>query len=402
MKKILIATTALAAFTATSAFALDVKTSGAVEYKYSKKSEASVSTNPKLSQGSANVKFAASGASNGLAYGAWVNVKSTTSTTTGGKYTALTVDNTAPTADADKKKKINQKHGAKLTWTGTQSTQTGYDQAGNLVEVLSAGGDLDGYDTGSTSAKSTLSNNAVTQSAMWISGSFGKITVGQAGSAAGDNAIGGDVKAASFETGTTAASAGADKTEAERITYQAPTIVDGLTLAYTTSFKGNKSEKKTDKAKASSNWAIKYSTDLMGVAVSVAHASGTSGKTNDAKTFTDTQTGMTAGYGNFTVGYGVFSNAKRKHQKKGTEGSNMGVKYAMGDWAVGYTVKNSEDKNTYLLHSKKSAKTTAYSAKYQVASGFSVYASKSNNSVKMTDGKTTKNNYTLIGAKISF
>ena len=76
MKKILIATSALAAVSATSAFALDVTTTGTVEYRYTKDKKANVAQNAKLSQKKAEVKFAAEGASNGLAYGAWIKVKS--------------------------------------------------------------------------------------------------------------------------------------------------------------------------------------------------------------------------------------------------------------------------------------------------------------------------------------
>ena len=483
MKKILIATSALAVMTASSAFALDVKTTGAVEYKYSKTSENSVGQNPKLSQGGANIKMAASGASSGMGYGAWVNIKSATSTTH--KTSALGEDLYAgvrPTSGANDKNrylgdfsKTLSESGKKAAVADTKATaaitanserlqwrKIGYTQDGKAVyqQLLLSGksgnnskndkiskstnAKLDGTDgtagvasalaadkyvisgyqvggkqandsggtadvaaptTQKTATKATsqsLANNAVTQSAFWVSGSWGKFVVGQSGSAAGDNAISGAVSAASFTTGTTVAAPSADQTQGERYTYTAPTIVDGLTVAYTSSFKGNVDTAKTSKAKASSNWAVKYSTDLMGVALSVAHASGTTSKTGDTKTITNTQTGMTAGYGNFTVGYGVFTNGKKAHQKKATSGSNYGVKYASGDWSVGYTVKNSEDTNKYTTHSNKSASTSAWSAKYNVASGFSVYASKSNNSVKSTNGTSKKNNYTIIGAKISF
>ena len=494
MKKILIATSALAVMTASSAFALDVKTTGAVEYRYNKQSINSVGENPKLSQQGANIKMAAEGASNGMGYGAWVNVKSATSTTvkatssghdlyagtstSGNKgnagrdlaaglklingYTKTSSKTKSQVlADALAKKLEDKAFGATLgasgakagtsIWTKVGTTQDGKNVYARFTAVaksngeetkfeaskfetfnvdgIQIGGDMDktigdkdgGVDalaSNSTAGNAnhilkvqkslsktgaqSLANNAVTQSAFWVSGSWGKFVVGQSGSAAGDNAISGAVSAASFTTGTTVAAPSADQTQGERYTYTAPTIVDGLTVAYTSSFKGNVDTAKTSKAKASSNWAVKYSTDLMGVALSVAHASGTTSKTGDTKTITNTQTGMTAGYGNFTVGYGVFNNGKKAYQKKGTSGTNYGVKYAMGDWSVGYTVKSSEDTNKYATHSNKSASTSAMSAKYNVASGFSVYASKSSNSVKSTNGTSKKNNYTIIGAKISF
>ena len=509
MKKILMATSALAVMTASSAFALDVKTSGGVEYKYSKTSENSKSQNPKLSQGGANIKMAASGASNGLAYGAWVNIKSATSTTHStsasgaDRYGGDAGGSAGGTQDKANDRELRDfkglsAHGKKLSksdikashdveggssnnaaklggklvqWRKLGMTQDGknvYQQVliqGNANAASGtprdAGADIDkgdkvehadsatdgkytiiGYQIGgdqpkhdstndvlakdqasgsnpnsatygsgsgnsktskaTASSKQTLANNAVTQSAFWLSGQWGKFTIGQSGSAAGDNAISGAVSAASFTTGTEVAKPSADQTQGERYTYTAPTLVDGLTVAYTSSFKGNVDTAKTSKAKASTNWAVKYSTEMNGVAISVAHAEGTTSKTGDTKTQTNTQTGMTLGYMNFTVGYGMFENSKKAHQTKATSGSAYGVKYAMGDWAVGYTVKNSEDSNVYVTHSNKSASTSAYSVKYQIADGFSAYASKSNNSVKSTSGTSKKNNYTVIGAKISF
>ena len=283
----------------------------------------------------------------------------------------------------------------------------GYQVGGEQPDsTTTPGTSVTGLNTGqvgSATAAKTLANNAVTQSAMWVSGSWGKVVIGQSASAVDDNKIDGRVKAAEFTTGTEVAKVSADTASGERITYTAPELIKGLTVAYTTTFKGNESTTKSDKAKAASNWAVAYSTNVAGVGLSVAHAEGTTGKkTATAKTYTDTVTGAEATYSNFTVGYGVFKNAKRAHQTKDTEGSKYGVKYASGSWAVGYTVEKAEDKNEYILHSNKSSSTSAYSASYTIAEGFSVYASKSSNSVKSTDGKTTKNNHTIIGAKISF
>ena len=436
MKKILIATTALVAISAPTAFALDVSTSGSVEYKYTKNKAANKAENPKLSQGGADVKFAAEGASNGLAYGAWVKIKSNAKTVDGKKDAIAAVGTDVAAAGS-----------GKFVPSGiagwTQDGRPVYNMGGKTANKTGLI-----YETGQTAADGTTKHNqndATTQSAMWVSGAFGKLTVGQAGSAAGDLAISGQVKAASFNKDQIVG-AGADTASGERVTYTAPTFVDGLDIAYTMTFKGNVDTDKSKKAKGASNWAVKYATDVAGVSLAVAHASGTTSETNatghgltaadqtklwDAakkkdgstdvtktdkgdtkdigavatgKARTNTQTGMTATYGNFTVGYGVFTNEKKYYQKKDTSGSAYGVKYASGDWAVGYTVLESEDKNKYLGEkaSKKTASTSVYSASYNVAEGFSVYASKSSNSIKKTDNTTAKTNYTIIGAKISF
>ena len=339
MKKILIATTALAAMTATSAFALTVKApSGAIEYRYNKSSQydaaaaASKSKNPSLDQKTAEVKFNAEGMSNGLGYGAWVKIKS-------------------------------------------------------------EGG---------------ANNNAKTQSAMWVSGSFGKIIAGEDGSAAGSLKLDGKVKAADYGAGTSASSAIADAKETNRVTYMIPSVVDGLSAGYTTSFKGNVDKTTANKAKASTNWGVKYATNVSGVALAVSHVEGTTSSRTVSGTKTHSKsgtiTGMTATYGNFTVGYGMFDNDKEKgtSDTKGKSGNAWGVKYGSGAWAVGYTVESSENKNVTTGTSIKSADTSAYSVSYKIADGFSTYASKSSNSAKQGDGKTQKNSYTIIGAKISF
>ena len=409
MKKILIATTALAAFTASSAFALDVKTTGSVEYKYTKNKEAQKSLNPKLSHGTTEVKFAAEGASNGLAYGAWVKVKNGGAASHGAGTSAGTSSEAASTA--------------------TASTAGGWTQGGAYTQTMSTAGNNTHYltqwkdATGATA--SAPANNATTQSAMWVSGSFGKVIIGQAGDAG--LAPSGVVKAASFTQGTKVAGASAGTVSGERITWEAPAMVDGLAFSYTTTLKGNAGNKE-NKATAPSQWGISYKTSMSGVSVKVGHTAGkTAGKKNTAVKLeepigqnptagesvaaattkkngavTNTETGIEVGYGNFTVGYGTFTNGKKFNQTKSTGGSNYGVKYASGDWSVGYTVQKSEDKNMYNGTYNKSASTSAYSASYTVASGFSVYASKSSNSVKNSANKTTKNNYTIIGGKISF
>ena len=491
MKKILIATTALVAISAPTAFALDVSTTGAVEYRYTKDKVGQKAQNPKLSQKDANIKFAAEGASNGMGYGASVKIKSGTSTiehTAAGDTTTYGHDvaggakkgyeltdglnklNLSGDTAAKTKalfKKVHNKFKIGVTdfandekgefWSKIGKTQDGKDvyalfQYTGLTKAGTAGAlntaasklmfsnvdninkNADGEGIGgiaigkdpsgsgasldtpkevsahsepngaaaSSAVNKNIANNATTQSDFWVSGSWGKFVVGQSGSAAGDLAISGAVKAASYAAGTHVASAGADQTQDERWTYTAPTIIDGLSIGYTSSFKGNVDTDKSKRAKASTNWGIKYSTDIAGVSLAVAHASGTTSKTGSDKAQTNTQTGATATYGNFTVGYGVFDNDKKAHQTKGTSGSAYGVKYASGAWSVGYTVQDSEDTNKYITHSNKSATTSAYSASYSIAEGFSMYASKSSNSVKSTSGKTAKNNFTIIGAKVSF
>ena len=113
-------------------------------------------------------------------------------------------------------------------------------------------------------------------------------------------------------------------------------------------------------------------------------------KSKSGKARTNTVTGLEATYGNFTVGYGVFSNEKKYYQLKTSKVLTTVVKYASGAWAVGYTVKKAEDKNKYYGVSKKEATTSAISASYTVAEGFSVYASRATNNVKKTDNTKLK------------
>lgn len=438
MKKILIATSALVALSATSAFAIDVTTSGSVEYRYTKDKEHSAATNTaqaqnaKLSRKTANVKFAASAASDGLAYGAYVTVKSND----GSDYKAG--------SDAARAATL----GAQLeTNQDGDNRFLGWTQGGRAVFFVSeAGNNDDGFivgqavgATGPTSGKPA--NNATTESAMWLSGVWGKLVVGQSGNAAG-LAPSGAVSAASFVTGTEVAESSAGQKASERVTYSFPTFVEGLQIQYTHSFKGNTSTAKTDRVKAPTNWGIQYAADLMAVGVKVGYASGTTGvsgerngaaaldaseidglggatvSSNDVttptytrKSRTNTAMGVEVSYGNFTVGYGVFNNEKRYWQTKDTDGSAMGVKYNGGAWSVGYTVKKSDDTNqyyngTYSSAWNKSASTSAISAAFTVAEGFSVYASRSTNTVKRagntTGTATLKNNYTIIGGKIAF
>ena len=423
MKKILIATSALAAVSATSAFALDVTTTGTVEYRYTKDKVANVAQNAKLSQKKAEVKFAAEGASNGLAYGAWVKVKSSTAKAA---KAAGTVTTTAL---------------AKATNANLAHSRNGYTQDGLAVATVSYAGDKDGaiYVEGTPAVTAVAGNNATTESALWVSGSFGKVVVGQDGNAADDNAVTGAVKAASFADGDLISASNVATASGERVTYTAPEFVKGLTLAYTHQFKGNVDTAKTAKAKGASEWAVAYTTNVYGVGIKAAHAvakTSAQNKTTTAtlataqynsasptatangvtvsgntvtvdksapnKNLTNTVSGLEATYGNFTVGYGVFSNEKKHYQTKDIEGSNYGVKYASGAWAVGYTVKKVEDKNKYYGVSKKEATTSAISASYTVAEGFSVYASRATNNVKKTDNTKAKATYTIIGAKISF
>ena len=239
--------------------------------------------------------------------------------------------------------------------------------------------------------KSGTDNNATTQSALWISGSLGGVLLGQVGSAVDSLSISGKVDAGSYVAGTAAAKPVADVKENERITYFIPAKVDGLSAAYTTSLRGNVSTNKSDRAKASKNWAVKYTTKIKGGTVTAAHAFGESatktvaGKKTHA--ISSTITGMTASYDKYTVGYGVFSTGKHK------SGTNKGVKYASGAWAVGYTIENAVNKgvsDSTLRYSK----TSAYSTTYKVREGFSVAVSRSFYYGKKGDGTKTNNAYT--------
>ena len=313
MKKILIATLAMIVMTLPSAFALDVITSGTIEYRYIRDKLKNVAQNPKLSQKTAEVSFVTSQSSDGLRYDTLVKIKSGTN------------------------------------------------------------------------------NDATTQSALWIAGSLGGVLVGQVGSAVDSLNISGKVDAGSYVAGTAAAKVAADVKESERITYFIPAKIAGLSAGYTTSFKGNVSTDKSHNAKPSHNWAVKYTTNIRGGTVNLAHASGRSASKTVAgkKThpITSSITGMTAVYDKFTVGYGVFRTGKNK------SGTNSGVKYTSGAWAVGYTVENAVHKKA-TSSTLRQSKTFAYSTTYKVTDGFSLSASRSFYYATRGNGTKTHNNYT--------
>lgn len=444
MKKILIATSALVALSATSAYALEVTTSGTIEYRYNKNKihnntrNATEAQNASLSRQKAEVKFQVNAASDGLAYGAYVKVK--------------TNDAVADRAAVAGR---NQARGAELTTNQSGDNRfLGWTQQGRMVAFLSeAGNNDDGWIIQSVAPVAAVTgspkDNATTQSAFWVSGAWGRLIAGQDGSAAADLDITGLTNAASFEDGFHVAEAGYNTKSDERITYVAPTFIDGLNFAYTYSFKGNTNVNKTDangnatQTKAPENWGIRYATQLMGVGIAAAYVEGKTGVTggtnrtqtidtgtNNVRNSTNsgaisgnqdsditqnytvkqrknTGLGVELNYGNFTVGYGTFENEKQYFQTKDTEGTNYGVKYDTGAWAVSYTVMESEDKNRYYNGAQsalwnKKAETDAIGASYTVAQGFSVYASRSSNTVTRSNGTKAKNNYTIIGAKIAF
>lgn len=447
----------LAAFSASSAMAMDITTSGAVEYRYQKDKIGIAGTqNPKLNRNKAEVKLAAEGASDGLGYGASVKIKTSDSVLNEKSKYVLFTGTTAgdPYSLANGRLFVNYK-GAKAkananvannaTGTATNVDLIGYTQEGiavyakttvsgrasgtaikkdemvgiaegttvvkgkaNISGYIQAGakptGDATGTKGVNATKSQTISNNALTQSSLWVSGAFGKVIVGQDGSAAGDNKVSGDVKAASYRYVYYAAKSAPDTTgSGERITYEAPEFVRGLKIAYTTTFKGNVDTDKTQSDKAPHSWAVAYEGDMGGVMVKVAHTSGTSASKNNAKTYTNTSTGINVTVDKFTVGYEVFDNGKKHHQTKGTSGTNYGVKYTHGDFAIAYSVLDAKDKNNYAVHSVKSSSADVISTSYTVAEGFSVYASRSSTSVKYTHDKKRPNfSHLIIGAKVSF
>ena len=317
MKKILIAKMVLGAvtvITAMPAFALDITTSGTLEYRYIRDKLANVKKPAKLSQKTAEVSFTTSKSADGLRYDTLVKIKSGTN------------------------------------------------------------------------------NKATTQSALWVAGSWGGVLVGQVGSAVDSLKISGKINAASYSAGTAAAKAVADVKENERITYFIPAKITGLSAGYTTSFKGNVSPNKSHHAKASKNWAVKYTTKIGGGTMTASHAFGKSaGKTVAGKTtypITSTITGIIATYDKFTVGYDIFRTGKHK------SGQNRGIKYAWGAWAVGYTVENAVNKKAMSGSILRQSKTSAYSTSYKIADGFSVSASRSFYYGIRGNGTKTHNNYT--------
>ena len=275
-------------------------------------------------------------------------------------------------ANVAKNPKLSQKTAEVSFVTSTTSDGLRYD---SLVKI-----------------KSGTDNNATTQSALWIAGSLGGVLVGQVGSAVDSLSISGKVDAGSYVAGTAAAKVAADVKEDERITYFIPAKIDGLSAGYTTSLKGNVSTNKTHNAKASHNWAVKYTKTIKGGTVTAAHAWGRSASKTVAgkktRAIISSITGMTVGYDKFTVGYGVFRTGKEK------SGVNRGVKYTFDAWAVGYTVENATNKTATSGGTLRQSKTSAYSTTYKITDGFSMSASRSLYYGTRGDGTKTHNAYT--------
>ena len=478
MKKILIATSALTALTLTPALALDLKTSGVVEYFVTSDDTVTVDTarvtvgslanlsnkslkkkpgNQTLSQKQAHVKFAASGMARGLSYGAYVQVGNGTNTANRKKVdvplNAMLGDEIIPvptgvtaspwaTASAGaavqgalvkelvKLPSIADATAAKAALRG-KSVLRGYTQKGQAVVwgQSKTGNDTKIWAEGIKAPYNLEQTKA--NSGMWVSGSFGKVILNQHSSAA-QNAFMGDVKAARFFPSSLVSDPrGSHRTlhdtGMERITYESPEM-NGLQVSFTKALKGNVSTNKMAKPVGPQNHAVTYKTEMGDTKIKLFYAGGrdkggtkgllpTEAPSTDYTPYkykADAPKGTTMGgevaYGKFTVGYNKFTNKKRYYQKKNTGGSIYGVRYFNKFYAIGYTVIQSEDKNTYAGHHASKGDTKALTASLWIDKGFNFYMSRATNNVtfkglgtrlapKTVKGKQT---HTMFGMKATF
>ena len=462
MKKILIATSALTALTFSSALALDVKTSGTIEYFITSDSVTAIAErdtsstadarkekylaktkgNRKLSQKQANVKFSVEGMSSGIAYGSYVKVGSGTNTPNRGKKSVDLNDISATIMHPSNGTTMNLALTATAANAGLAASKSrihAYTQKGQAVIY---GKDSTGSAGNATGSKvwvekhdnswkpDTIANNASTRSGLWVSGNFGKVIIGQDSSAA-ENAFMGDVKAARFFPGTLVSDPrGTHRTlydaGMERVTYESPGM-NGFQISYTKAFSGNVSTAKVAQAVAPQNHAITYKGEMNDVKFKLAYIAGRdkggmrglqgSEAPDGHKTVqykADAPKGTMMGgeieYGKFTVGYNKFNNKRRFYQTKGTGGNMMGVRYFNKFYAIGYTVINSSDKNTYFGQYASKGNTKAFTGTLWIDKGFKFYASRATNTAtyhglgvpgakKTAKGKST---YTMLGIQATF
>lgn len=506
--------TAMMATTALSSYAMDIKTTGVVDYKWTKIKVANKAQNGKLSQNESYIKFIAQGVNRGLQYGAFIKTQSGTAqigTGTGtrsiyagtgrtdghnladanllktqaevGRIMGRTTSNLPTGVGGSSPDKIVVKNTSGYTmgdtnpsdknqwaiWRGIGYTQDGQGVWARLSMNTSNGtvasvangrdisvyfvdetptgagwtagkvpgsgwaGRIDAYaigdkpadvqavsetrstgrgggssddapilpEAGKVGKPNELKNNLTTQSALWVSGDLGKLEIGQSGDAS-TLAPSGQVKSASFDVGTQVAKIATGTHASERLTYTTPKLLGGFTMAYTHTFKGNVNTDKSKRITAPTVAGIQYTTNFGHLKVKLGHAEGTLPKYGNAKTIKNTQSGIELNYGKLTVGYGQFKNGKKAHQTKDVSGTAWGVKLQGKRLSVGYTVMQSTDKNKYLTHSIKTARTNAISASYRVADGFDFYLSRSTNTTKFTTNKTAKKSYAMVGLKIAF
>ena len=477
MKKILITASALTALTLTPTLALDVKTSGTVEYYITSDDTTAVTGkdtahpdikqnylkttkgNQKLSQKQAHVKFSVEGMARGLSYGTYVKLGSGTNTPNRGSKSVAAKDITAllsvaaATAStntgavargiaigsgAAKGKSVIVKPSTlaalgspKSIWTQKGQPVVAGRNAHGMIGALWVGGHDNTWNI------NEVKNNAKTRSGIWVSGSFGKIILGQDGSAA-ENAFMGDVKAARFFPSSMVSDPrGTHRTlydtGMERVTYETPEI-NGFQGSYTKSLKGNVSGDKMAQAVGPQNHAITYKGDMNNVKFKLAYIagrdkggmksaapadktvggtpiSGFTAATYKAEAPKGTLMGGEVEYGKFTVGYNTFTNKKRYYQTKDTDGSIMGVRYFDTFWAVGYTRMTSEDKNDYFGPHASSGKTNAITGTLWIDRGFKFYASRAKNTVQYKGLEKTihpggtatgKSTHTMLGIQATF
>ena len=326
MKKILIATSALTALTFSSALALEINTSGVVEYYITTddtitikstvltgannvidKSIKKTSGNRKLSKKQAHVKFSAEGMGNGLAYGAYVKVGSGTNTPNRANYSTALNDKageeiiptgvsatpyvalksviqgkiqTATVAKLTTGTLIQKKAAALVAMRGSSLLQ-GYTQRGQAV-VWGQSKTTNDAKVWVESYKDSwnpgdIANNAKTSSGLWVSNSMGKVIISQDGSAA-ENAFMGDVKGARLFPSTLVSDPRGNhrtlyNTNMERITYESPEM-NGFQASYTQAFKGNVSASKEAQVQAPRNYAITYKGDMNDVKFKLAYIGG--------------------------------------------------------------------------------------------------------------------------------
>ena len=422
MKKFLIATSTLVASSLTSAMALDVTTTGKVEYNYTKfKTDSDTeSQNAKLNAQDIYVKFAATGSANGLAYGGWVSVN--TEKPWHAPYKAQSEIPEAGFGLAGASGAVATAKKAALIAANT-TANLGYTQAGTPVFITQDGTNARIVQAQIGTPKPADSNNAKTKSEIWVKGAFGTFSVGQASDIVQDYAVNGNVKAARYEPGSHTTDLRLIhrtfySTDVTRATYISPEK-NGFMVAYTQAFKGNITTDKTQQAQGAKAFVVSYKTIVLGNPVKVTHAAGQSGRASGVVTVKSTEAGfkehtyhtdvakgvangIETTIGKYTVGYAAGRNAKRHYQTNDVTGQNYGVRYNGGFYFLGYTVLQNKDTNTYAGKSRVKAQAKTISGTVFIDRGFRFYASRTKNTVNYSDATKGKNTFLTIGIQANF
>jgi len=249
------------------------------------------------------------------------------------------------------------------------------------------------YNTQFTSAGTV----AIDESALSISGGFGKIVLGQKDGVGGTYGIGaGDLIAEESGTGTTVSatiSTGSDivlgTNDNNKIAYHIPAM-GGLTAGI--SFEDSGASATADTATDTSSFGVRYVTDMNGIAITLGAATATTETAAGVSSTKATNTGIKVVKGNISAIY-----ASTSYQAEGEDRDSAGysISYNMGDGlVVGAYSDTSEDQRDV---GEKYA-VSGFEAQYTLASGLTAvlnldnydYDAPTTNAAGSDDGSLTK------------